>query len=240
MAEAGRAVPKIRIFLGPTLPWDEARQILDVEYCPPIRYDDLPLAAADGVEVVGIIDGAFIQSCTATPTQIVECLRRGMVIFGAASAGALRAVETDRFGMRGVGDIYRLYKDGFEPEDELAVSYDPETLRSLSVAMINVRYAVGEALRAGVITQSSHDELLMASKAIYFADRSWPAILRRVTAGVEAAEIERLAEFLDAKGSALDWKRADAIECLHAITRYVEQYRRRADTLCRQAESSGS
>ena len=238
MREDARRMPKTRIFLGPTLPQEEARQIVDVEYFPPIRHDDLPLAAAEGVEVVGIIDAAFIHSYTATPTQILECLRRGMVLFGAASAGALRAVETDRFGMRGVGGIYRLYKGGFEAEDELAVSYSPETLQPLSLAMINVRFALAEAREAAVITESSHDGLVRASKAIYFAHRSWPAIFRRVTECVDPAELGRLSAFLDTKGSALDWKRADAIECLHEIRRYVEQYGGRADTLRRQADAS--
>ncbi len=222
--------PKTRIYLGPTLSVEDASQILEAEYFPPITHDDLPLALDEGVDVVGIVDAAFIQTYTATPTQILDCLRRGVVIFGAASAGALRAVETDRFGMQGVGGIYRLFKSGFEPEDELAVSYDPEGRRALSLAMINARYALGEALKAGTITQSSHDTLLTTAKSIYFPHRTWSMIFRNAD-GVEENEITQLRGYLDDQGNALDWKRQDAIECLQTIRSYLGQRSDRGQAL---------
>ena len=49
-------------------------------------------------------------------------------MLGAASMGALRAVEMSRFGMIGVGTIFRWFRDArLVAEDELAVAYDPDT-----------------------------------------------------------------------------------------------------------------
>ncbi len=132
-------IPEPRVFLGPTMPHEDAGEFLEADYRPPIVQGDIEKAWADGVEVIGIIDAAFVQTYTATPSELLQSLRRGIVLFGAASAGALRAVELDRFGMRGVGSVYRQFKAGFEAEDELAVAFDPESLRPMSEAMVNVR-----------------------------------------------------------------------------------------------------
>lgn len=227
--------PRTRVFLGPTLSHDEARSLLDAEYYPPVTDRDLDEAVAAGVEVIGIIDAAFIQTYTATPTQILRHLRDGIVIFGAASAGALRAVETDSFGMRGIGGIYRLFRDGFDAEDELAVAYDPGTLRPLSEAMLNVRYALRQAVRSGVLSQSTHDVLIRIAKDIYFPERTYRSVLTRAAGTVLDSELEALAGFLDANRIALDWKRADAIECLETMNRYLDSCRRRSIALASSA-----
>jgi TfuA protein len=220
--------PSTRVFLGPTLSHDEARSVLDVEYSPPVTDRDLDQAVAAGIEVIGIIDAAFIQTYSATPTQILRHLRGGIVIFGAASAGALRAVEADSFGMRGIGGIYRLFRSGFDAEDELAVAFDPETLRPLSEAMVNVRYALGRALRSGVLSQSAHDVLIQIAKDIYFPERTYRSVLEQAAGTIPGGELEALAAFLDANRIALDWKRADAIECLETMKRYLDSCRRRS------------
>lgn len=212
-----------RVFLGPTLPHIEAGRILDAEYFPPVTFGDLDRAWNDGIEVVGIIDAAFLRDCTATPTQIVACLRRGMVIYGAASAGALRAVETERFGMRGVGEIFELFRSGFDAEDELAVSYDPESLRPLSEAMINVRYAAARAREAGVLSRRGQETLQAVAKEIYFADRTYGLIVDRARGQVSAVELAAFRSFVAAHAERLDWKRADAIRCLREMRRYLDQ-----------------
>jgi hypothetical protein len=212
---------RTRVFLGPTLTHEEARAVLDVEYYPPITHRDLDEAVADGVEVVGIIDAAFVQTYSATPAQILRHLRDGIVIFGAASGGALRAVETDAFGMRGVGGIYRLFKSGFEAEDELAVAYDPATLRPLSEAMINVRYALGRAVQRRILSDTASDALARVAKDIYFSDRTYQLIFHEANGAVPSDELAAFAEFVALNRDALDWKRADAIECLEAMDRYL-------------------
>ena len=49
----------ICIFLGPTLPVAEAAKILDAVYLPPAAQGDVYLAAIDGAQAIGIVDGYF-------------------------------------------------------------------------------------------------------------------------------------------------------------------------------------
>ena len=216
-----RAGPRIRVFLGPSLPVEEARGILDADYRPPIRDGDVEAALADGVEVIGIIDAAFIQGYTATPTQLLEALRSGVVIFGAASAGALRAVELDRYGLRGVGEIYHLYRSGFDAEDELAVAFDPDSGRSLTEAMINVRSVCAGARDEGIIGDADHDRLVEAAKGVYFAHRTYPAIGRAATS-VDPEVRDRFVAWAQKHRGRLNRKAADARACLAEIAAYAE------------------
>src|SRR5260221_13875353 len=97
------------VFLGPSMPIDEARSILPgVVFHPAAVQGDL-LAAVDrdGTEVLGLIDGTFHQNLSVWHNEVCYLLSRGITIYGASSMGALRAVETDRFGMIGVGGVYR-------------------------------------------------------------------------------------------------------------------------------------
>ena len=215
------SLPRTRIYLGPTLTHEEAREILDVEYYPPITYECLARAKADGVDVIGIIDAVFFMKFTATPTQILDCLREGIVMYGAASAGALRAVETDRFGMRGVGDIYHLYKSGFDAEDKVAVTFDPETLKATSEAMVNVRYAMEKAHNLNVLSQDSHDALIVIAKSIYFSQRTYEDIFKKAQGQIPDTELEVVKQFINDYRNDLDRKRLDAIECLQNIKTYL-------------------
>ncbi|MEO2174239.1 MAG: TfuA-like protein [bacterium] len=214
-------VLKPRIFLGPTLSHDEAHQYLDADYHEPITSEDLPKAIDEGIGIVGIVDAIFITKYTASPSQILQCLRSGIVVFGAASAGALRAVETDQFGMRGVGQIYHLFKNREEDEEELLVAYDPDTLVPYSIAMINVRYALKQATIRGVIDEMAHDSLIKVAKEIYFAHRTWGGIIE-CCPDISPVAKEQLVRFLEEEKDCLDLKRMDAIECLKEINRFTQ------------------
>ena len=88
-----------------------------------------PLLAAKP-SAVGIIDGEFYQSLAVSPKEVLALLESGVAVYGAASMGALRAVELHRYGMIGVGSIFRLFRRGvLDADDEVAVTYCGETWR---------------------------------------------------------------------------------------------------------------
>src|ERR671931_2340130 len=102
------------IFLGPSLSRERARKSFDADYRPPARKGDfLQLAADFDVKMVGLVDGVFLQDYPPTPIEVYQLARKeGIVLAGAASLGALRAVELEKFGMVGIGRIFQLFKDG--------------------------------------------------------------------------------------------------------------------------------
>ncbi len=164
------------VFLGPSLPLSEAASLLEADYLPPIRRGDLA-ALSEDIRFVGIVDGEFYQSLAVSTKEILVLLRRGVSVFGASSMGALRAAETYTFGMVGVGKIFAMYRDGvLDADDEVALTYDPVTFKTLSDPLVNLRYALEFAEEAGVIGEEDRLALIERLRVVYFPHRSYRAL----------------------------------------------------------------
>ena len=91
--------------------------------------------------------------------------------------GALRAAETYHFGMVGVGKIFAMYRDGvLDADDEVALTYDPVTYKTLSDPLVNLRYGLELAVKAGVIGEEDRVALIERLRTVYFPHRSYRAL----------------------------------------------------------------
>jgi hypothetical protein len=205
------------VFLGPSLSHEEARAILpDAIYLPPIARGDLPRAVAGGTRVVGIVDGVFHQRYPVTPTEIKDALRQGVTVYGASSMGALRAAELWPFGMIGVGVVFDWYRTGeIDADHEVALRFDPETGRALTVPLVNVRYAVRGILEGGLVDASTARALLAIAEAMHYTELRYQAIVSRLPESCLPPGVTRatLVQRLDA----FNLKRDDAIACLERM-----------------------
>src|SRR5512146_1724722 len=142
------------VFLGPTLPHHEAREVLDAEYRPPAAQGDVLRAALRRPRLIALVDGVFERTPSVWHKEILFALSEGIHVYGAASMGALRAAELAAFGMRGVGEVYCAYAQGeLEDDDEVAVAHADagQGFRPLSDAMVDVRATLAVAVAAGVV-----------------------------------------------------------------------------------------
>jgi ribosomal protein S12 methylthiotransferase accessory factor len=199
------------VFLGPSLPVEDARKILDADYRPPIARGDLAAVPAGGV--VAIIDGVFHQQNAVSPTEIRDALARGTRVLGSSSMGALRACEVP--GMEGVGRVYAMFKSGeLENDDEVALTFDTERFRPLSEPLVNIRHAVERLTSSGTIEQSVGHKILSTAGRLYYPERTYPRILSE--AGLRK---HPQAAFLQAMLQSHDLKRDDAISLLEQLAR---------------------
>ncbi len=205
------------IFLGPSLSHDDAKSILCAHYAPPIKRGDLENAMRQGARLIGIIDGSFYRTFSVSPFEIVSALRKGVKVFGASSMGALKAVECEPFGMVGVGKIFEWYRSGkLEAEDEVAIVFDPDSLKALSVPLVNMRYAFFQAKEEGLITQKEKNLLLRIAKKIYFPERNYQRLFADAkSGGFPAGKLKKLEAFVNR--DSCDLKALDAIACLNKI-----------------------
>ncbi|MFG1837086.1 TfuA-like protein [Micromonospora sp. NPDC049175] len=179
------------VFIGPSLPADEVGRLLpDAVVLPPVAHGDLlRLDVAPGDRVL-VIDGFFLQHPPVRHREILHLLDRGVTVAGAASMGALRAAELWPFGMRGVGEVFELYRDGVVTgDDEVAVVHGPaeEGHRALSVPLVNIRVALRRAVTAGVLSDADAELLLTIGRELPFRRRSYRALER--SAPPEAADV---------------------------------------------------
>jgi hypothetical protein len=206
------------VFLGPSLDRARASAELDAEYLPPVKRGDIDalLARADRPTAIGIVDGAFLQHPSISPREVLRAIDQGIVVFGSSSMGALRAVECAPYGMIGMGRVFEAYEsERIDADDEVAMTYDPNSHVPLSEPLVNIRFAIEAAVAEGATTEAIADRFIAIGKALYFPDRRVDTILRRIAAEIAESDCARLRDFL--VNEAPDAKGEDAMELLMAM-----------------------
>ena len=85
------------VFLRPTLARRDAEQLIDAVMLPPAQQGDVFRAVhVHRPAAIGLIDGAFAEARPVWHREILWAMSQGVHVFGAASMGALRAVELAR------------------------------------------------------------------------------------------------------------------------------------------------
>jgi len=205
------------VFLGPTLPREEARAILPAaRFCPPVRCGDVLALMRLGQPParIAIIDGNFEHVAAVWHKEILHALAAGVRVYGAASMGALRAAELCDHGMIGVGRVFADYRSGaLVDDDEVALVHGAAAQghRPLTDAMVNVRATLERAQRDGVIDRGFAERACAAAKQQFFQRR----VLTDVVRGLDDEQAGRLLEWLPA--GQVDVKRADALALLEQL-----------------------
>jgi len=205
------------VFLGPTLAHAEASARLDADLRGPAALGDVHGAVRRGSRTILLVDGLFETVRTVWHKELLWALAQGVSVVGAASLGALRAVELEPFGMIGVGEVFHAYRTGLIEDDaEVAVLHGPAELgwRPLTLALVDVRATLAAAAAQGVLTSRDGDLLLQAATCLHYKDRGWHAVLdagARLGCGGAAA----LGRWLPA--GRVDAKRCDALAALDLV-----------------------
>lgn len=214
------------IFLGPSMSTERAKSIFDAEYRPPAKKGDLlRLGLSSDVSVVGLVDGMFLQDYPPTPIEVYQLVaKKNVIVVGAASLGALRAVELERFGMIGIGKIFDLYRKGkVTADDEVAVTFEENSYRLQSEAMIDIRFNLFLAEKRGIINNHSRKILTKIAKRLYFPLRNYNDILdysvRKTPEYADQFELFR--SYIDSNRISL--KELDAIKLIKYIKAIYEQ-----------------
>ncbi|OPY31713.1 MAG: TfuA-like protein [Methanomassiliicoccales archaeon PtaU1.Bin124] len=207
----------VHVFMGMSLPQEEAMKVLPAIYHPPIRRGDIPQLPED-VTLVGIIDGVFLSESSVGHREILTLIKKGITVVGGGSMGALRAMELEDAGMIGVGRIFKMYRDGvIEGDDEVALVFDPDDLTALSEPLVNMRHFLAEAVRRGVIGQEEADMIIAEMKSLYYPRRSYHELLKSASKIVDEVTLLALKKMLDSES--FDLKRMDALEVLNTLKR---------------------
>ena len=202
------------IYLGPSLPVPEAEKILSAEYRPPVRRVDLLDVIRIRPRVIGIIDGVFFEDAAVGHREVMSVIKAGITVVGASSMGALRAAELEPFGMIGIGEVFRMYRDGIiESDDEVALMCDPHTNMAFSEALVNIRVTIQHGVDTGFFTADEADAICSAGKALWYPDRSWPRILNACP--IESERRDQIREWV--RLHRIDQKQEDARAALTYI-----------------------
>ena len=168
------------VFLGPSLGLERARSVLPADYRPPARMGSVVQACRDGATRLGIVDGYYETVPAVWHKEILYALAEGVEVFGAASMGALRAAELDRFGMVGVGTVYGWYRDSVvTADDEVSLMHGPAAsgYPALSVPLVDIRATLARAVQENVVASSTRDAIISCARRKHYPDRSYPELV---------------------------------------------------------------
>ena len=182
------------VFLGPSLPLAEARDLCpDAEFHPPVRFGDLYALACDPPGQVLIVDGVFHDDTPVWQREILELLQRGWQVLGAASMGALRALELAPYGMLGLGTVFEWYRSGrIEGDDEVALMHGPAEMdySPLTLPLVDVRHFLAGLEQQGVLAPGQVAGILRGFKHRGFVTRTRGALMDLVRAeGADVATV---------------------------------------------------
>lgn len=215
----------VYVFLGPTMPREDAARELDAVFLPPVAQGDVIRVAERKPAAIGIIDGFFECVPAVWHKEILFAIRQGIPVFGASSMGALRAAELHPFGMIGVGAIFEAYRDGrLEDDDEVAIVHGPAELGypMLSEAMVNIRRTLADAEAEGVLFPDTAQALEAIAKELPYRERGYGRVLRLAgEMGVDAQALARFKGWLPS--GRFDQKREDARLMLRTVRRRLGQ-----------------
>ena len=215
----------VTVFVGPSLPAEECRALLpQASLRPPAEQGDLLHACdADGADVLVLVDGTFHQNLSVWHSEVCYLLSRGVTIFGASSMGALRATETETFGMIGVGTIFEWYRDGVVvADDEVALVHgDADSgYRNLSIPLVNIRASLQAAVADQRLGKRSAELVIRSAAALYYPNRHILTIVERCrAAGMSALTARRVTAALGEH--LVDQKQLDARACLERVNAFL-------------------
>lgn len=207
------------VFIGPSVDRATVKQHFWGTVHPPVRRGDIEalLGGARRPRSIGIVDGCFLQSLAVSPKEILRAIDAGVTVIGGASMGALRAVECEPFGMYGVGEIFGMYVAGdLDADDEVAITFDPETLRATSEPMVNIRMAMRHAVATRRLDAATALAVQQTGKGMYFPDRTYANIGHMVKDRISREQLAQYRAYVTSPDR-LDQKRADAIDLLDLI-----------------------
>jgi len=215
------------VFLGPSLPVEEARSILRANYYPPAQMGDVYRLLATGVRLIVVIDGVFHASTPIWQREILSALEEGITVVGASSMGALRAAELEAYGMIGCGKVFEWYSSGvIEGDDEVAMFHTVPDFgyRAVSEPLVNMRHNLERARLVGILDSGQHGALVGHLKNLFYGQRCYETLFASDSFGsLTAGTQEALRTFLRTESE--DLKQKDAIEALRLCATHREDLR---------------
>lgn len=196
------------VFVGPSCPSDLVRHVLpNALVVPPVKRGDLYRFRLLDFSVFIILDGVFSNLLAVSPREVVDVLHDGASVIGASSMGALRAADCGPAGAVGHGRIFRLFRRKvLSSEDEVAVIYLPERpYPALTESLVNIRFAVRRACRAGFLTRTNAEALACSAESLQYHARSWREIAAKGRVQLSPLQIAAL--------TSCDVKYEDALAC---------------------------
>ena len=214
-------IMKTIVFAGPSINQALREEFSHLSFRPPAQQGDIYQAAEFGkADRLLILDGYYKTVPAVWHKEVIHAVNNGLRVIGAASLGALRAVELEAYGMQGHGRIFEWYRSGIlnrDPDVAVAHANADDDFRTLTVPIVNI---------LATLTDSGHnfdclviEEVLYLARSVFFEHRTMGSLLATVTA-TPTLNNNQKDQIIDAlKNSYIDQKYKDSQATLEWLER---------------------
>ena len=201
-------------FAGPSLAGYDVPSGLEI--FPPATRGALTRAVRAGYSRIALIDGALEANSQVPLSEIRHILTNPDIqVFGAASMGAIRAVQLSGSGMCGIGRVFRLLRRrSLSDSDEVFVLHAPAALRyrCLTLPLINIRYTLRSLRRRGYLSRSEEHAIADYMRDVPWFDRDRRSVSAALYTVCGSTRCSRVMQAFES--SYRDIKREDALAVL--------------------------
>jgi hypothetical protein len=174
---SNKALEVCTIFAGPSLQGVDKKLLCasGLQLYPPIKRGDIEhLVKYSPPSNLAIVDGVFHAHPAVGHSEILDALKAGWNIWGLSSMGAIRACEMDTLGMKGFGEVYRLFAGDPElSDDEVTLLHQAEEpYLSLSEPLIHIRQFLRQWTFEQIITRAQEQHILSHLKNMWYGYRT--------------------------------------------------------------------
>ena len=175
------------MFVGPTIATSTKARALARPFNlrrPVRRHDIERLVDAHGAReppgIIAIVDGVFHDTLAVGHAEIRDAMRRGWIVWGLSSMGAIRAREMAHVGMRGFGDVFERFRatDDFR-DDEVALLHERAApYRPVSEPLIHLRAAIAHLVSEKIVDGSDAHAVVSELESLWYGERTLRGTIR--------------------------------------------------------------
>lgn len=213
---------KIKIYSGLSLKEAVVKKYLPTAiFSRPVKRNEIYDDIKNGVHIIGIIDGEFLQNLSVSPTEIRDAMRCGLSVYGSSSMGAMRAAELLSFGMIGCGRIYeQISRDPYFRDDKLGqIFYEGTDL--ISLPFMDFFLGMEDLVERKIVSRKDSNEVVKYYEDLHFADRNYAALRAQI---LKRPNKENLLDVLHkAKKSIVSQKSKDGVLLVKRIVQDIKE-----------------
>lgn len=199
---------KAIVFVGPSVNGEIDKiknDYPEIIFYPPLKHAELlSIIEIEKPTIVGIVDDYTGFGESSWHSEILYTLKKGIKIFGAASQGAIKALELDNMGMIGIGKIYQYYKNkSIISHDEVLCVFNNETFKKITIPYINF------------LLSSIDKDILKIIQKIHWKERTFKKIYEKLRENGFSDE-----DFKKIKEKYIDFQKLDTLLLLNKIREF--------------------
>lgn len=163
------------VFGGPSIDLAMEKYGKHFDFRPPIKRGDLEVLEHNKRHsgCVLITDGVFGSTLSVSPVECLRLIKKGWLLLGSSSMGALRAADCNSAGMVGVGHVYMGYQLGYYKSDaDVSVVYAGAQGGEITISYVHADY-IGRILqRSQSLSSVNHRKFLSFLRKMPWYDRN--------------------------------------------------------------------